>query len=148
MRMTEGQAGWEGTRSTQTPSFPLQHFSPLSPVTSRMKETAAWGPGKLKGGVGHIPPHSPRVILLNYLCVWLGCGHLDGLSPVLPSSCPYPDSALESFCSLREGVCRSVGHPEFSRMNSRGGCEQCFPTNHDSSHKLALPLNSCHTGSG
>lgn len=27
----------------------------LSSLTSRMKETAAWGTGKLKGGAGHTP---------------------------------------------------------------------------------------------
>lgn len=55
MRMTEGLG--RGRRASslhlpRPPSFPLQHFNPLFPVTSRVEKTpAAWRDGELEGRV-------------------------------------------------------------------------------------------------
>lgn len=54
MRMTEGQTCGRATLSTRLPPFLCSTLA-LSSLTSRMKETAAWGTGRLKGGVVHIP---------------------------------------------------------------------------------------------
>lgn len=73
-------------------------------------------------------PPFPRVILLDYLCVWLGCGHLDGLlRPAFLLPLPGLSSRLLP-SPLEKGSTEGWGGPEFSRMNSRGGCvSECFP---------------------
>lgn len=73
MRMTEGPH--RGGRASSLhlprdpPSFPLQHFNPLFPITSRAEKTpAAWWGWEAGGKGGLSTPSFPSCDLLDYLC--------------------------------------------------------------------------------
>ena len=72
MSMTEGHRGvGEPVLSTcpETPSFSLQHFNPLFPITSRAEKTpAAWWDWEAGGNGGLSTPSFPSCDLLDYLC--------------------------------------------------------------------------------
>ena len=65
MRMTEGPSrGGRASSSTrpETPSFPLQHFNPLFPITSRVEiPPAAWWNWEAGGKGGLSTPLIPLV---------------------------------------------------------------------------------------